>query len=471
MASSGMQCPSGAPQMGAEQSRAHPGHAAGVAPVIRPMPPAAPRRAGAAAPALELTVMTTDTTRTVFRSSGRPAAAASRFVVAIRTGRRDRSGILWRDDVVVTSEQVLPEAPISRLSTTARRFRRVWPAAIPAPTSPCFGWRRGCDAALPATAASPRAGSLALIVGADSRGAPTGRLGMVHATGPEWHSEAGGRIEALLRLDARLGADEGGPVLTLGGRLIGMSTSGPRRRALAIPAATIERVLDPLLTDGRIARGWLGVGLQHVLVPERLREAAGRDAGMMVVGLAPGAPAEQAGVLPGDIILEVDGRRTGRSRGLAAALAPERIGQPATLKLLRAGEVHLVTVTIGARPARHERSGLRVLLRAGDPVRRQGLAAMLQAAGHMLVTDTPDVVLCDLARDAAPPGEAEAPVVALTDRPLRGEQPAGVLPREVTARTARSRRCVRWPPVCWCARPAGCRPTAFAPPATTRRRC
>ena len=89
-------------------------------------------------------------------------------------------------------------------------------------------------------------------------GAPTGRLGMVHATGPEWHSQAGGRIETLLRLDARLGADEGGPVLTLGGRLIGMSTSGPRRRALVIPAATIERVLDPLLDRGphrpRLAR-------------------------------------------------------------------------------------------------------------------------------------------------------------------------------------------------------------------------
>ena len=74
----------------------------------------------------------------------------------------------------------------------------------------------------------------------------------------------------------------------------------------------------------------------------------------MVVGLASGAPAEQAGVLPGDIILEVDGRRTGRTRGLAAALAAERIGQPATLKLLRAGEVHLVTVTIGVRPPRHD---------------------------------------------------------------------------------------------------------------------
>jgi S1-C subfamily serine protease len=279
-------------------------------------------------------------------------AAASRFVVAIRTGRRDCSGILWRDDVVVTSEQLLPEAHTFPVVHNGAETEATPAGCDPGTNVAVLRLAQKLGAALPASAASPRPGSLALIVGADARGAPTGRLGMVHATGPEWHSQTGGRIEALLRLDTRLGADEGGPVLTLGNQLIGMSTSGPRRRALVIPAATVERVLDPLLTEGRIARGWLGVGLQTVEVPERFREVAGRDTGMMVVGLAPDAPAEQAGVLPGDIILEVDGRRTGRTRGLAAALAPERIGQPATLKLLRAGEVRLVTVTIGARPAK-----------------------------------------------------------------------------------------------------------------------
>lgn len=76
--------------------------------------------------------------------------------------------------------------------------------------------------------------------------------------------------------------------------------------------------------------------------------------------------------------------------------------------------------------------GLRILLRADDPVRRQGLAAMLRAAGHAVVNDAPDVVLCDLGRNAAPPAEAEAPVLALTDFPVLAEPPAGVLPRRVT---------------------------------------
>lgn len=279
-------------------------------------------------------------------------AAASPFVVAIRTGRRDYSGILWRDDVVVTSEQILPDTSdftILRAGTNvaARLAGRDAGTNVAA-----LRLSQGLGGLLPPVEAAPRAGSLALIVGADSNGAPTGRLGMVHATGPAWNSEAGGRIDSLLRLDSRLAADEGGPVLTLDNKLIGMSTAGPRRRALVIPAATIDRVLGPLLSEGRVPRGWLGVGLQHVAVPERMRDAAGRDAGMMVVGLAPGSPAEQAGVLPGDIILEVDGRQTGRARGLATSLLPDRIGQPATLKLIRAGEVRMVTVTIGARPAK-----------------------------------------------------------------------------------------------------------------------
>jgi two-component system, NarL family, nitrate/nitrite response regulator NarL len=87
----------------------------------------------------------------------------------------------------------------------------------------------------------------------------------------------------------------------------------------------------------------------------------------------------------------------------------------------------------GDRTAPSVTRRLRVLLHAEDPVRRQGLAAILQAAGHLLAQESPDVVLADLDRDTALPAEAEAPVVALTDRLVRGEPPAGILPRQVSA--------------------------------------
>lgn len=78
-------------------------------------------------------------------------------------------------------------------------------------------------------------------------------------------------------------------------------------------------------------------------------------------------------------------------------------------------------------------SGLRIRVHATDPVRRRGLVVMLQAAGHVLTDDVPDVELCDLGRTASPlPKEAEAPVVALTAG-APGGAPAGVLSPDVTA--------------------------------------
>jgi S1-C subfamily serine protease len=278
--------------------------------------------------------------------------AAAGYVAAVRAGHRHVSGILWQPDIVVTSEQLLGE----RTDFTVAHRDTTGAAKLvgrdPGTNVAALRLDTPIDAALPQVAPAPRVGSLALVLGADAAGQPTGRLAMVHAIGAEWHSQAGGRIDALLRLDTRLSADEGGPVLTPGGKLLGMSTAGPRRRALVIPAATISRVLPALLADGHVARGWLGVGLQQVAVPEGFRAAAGCDNGMMVVSLADGAPAVLAGVLPGDLVLEIDGTPVRHARALASALGPERIGQPVPLRLLRAGEVRTLSVLITARPPR-----------------------------------------------------------------------------------------------------------------------
>jgi two-component system nitrate/nitrite response regulator NarL len=78
-------------------------------------------------------------------------------------------------------------------------------------------------------------------------------------------------------------------------------------------------------------------------------------------------------------------------------------------------------------------TGLRIRVHATDPVRRRGLGAMLEAAGHVLTDETPDVELCDMDRPTAPlPKEAEAPVVALTAGSPSGA-PAGVLAPDATA--------------------------------------
>ena len=267
--------------------------------------------------------------------------------------RAQRSAVFWRPGVLVTSEQGLPgatEVPVvlpGGASATARLAGRDPGTNVAAFRVEADGPVQG--PALPPPS-EPRVGAFALLLGADTDGGPTARLGVVHRVGPAWDSMAGGRIDRLIRLDARLPArEEGGPVLDAAGGLLGMSTLGPRARVLAIPASTVERVLDPLLSGGGVARGWLGLGLQPVAVPRALREAAGRDAALMVVGLSPGGPAEAAGVLPGDLLLQVDGAAVADLRAVAAALA-DRVGQGVELHLLRGGAPVSLTALAAARP-------------------------------------------------------------------------------------------------------------------------
>src|SRR5215471_10145781 len=263
---------------------------------------------------------------------------------------RHLTGTLWRSGAVVTSEQALPrrdEFPValpggaSATATLAGRDPGTNIAVLRIPEQPGFAAPRAGDA---------ETGAPALALGADRSGEATARLGIVNFAGPEWHSLAGGRIEKRIVLDLRLGrSEEGGPVLELSGARLGMSAFGPRGKVLVIPAVTIDRIIPVLLKDGRVARGWLGVALQPVAVPESLQ--AGEDAsGLMVMSIAEGSPAAKAGVVPGDIVLSVNGTSVRRPRKLASLLGGESIGSKADLQVIRAGSVLSLQATIEARP-------------------------------------------------------------------------------------------------------------------------
>jgi S1-C subfamily serine protease len=197
-----------------------------------------------------------------------------------------------------------------------------------------------------------RTGALALAVGADGTGGASARLGLVNLAGPEWHSSRGGLIDRRIVLDLGLARrEEGGPVFDAAGSCLGMSTFGPRGQVIVIPTATIERIAPMLAKDGRIARGWLGVALQAVAVPDALRETADQSSGMMVMSVVEGGPAAQAGIVAGDIILSVDGTSTHRLRRIARHFGAESIGRKVELRLIRSGKVISVEATIAERQA------------------------------------------------------------------------------------------------------------------------
>jgi S1-C subfamily serine protease len=267
-------------------------------------------------------------------------------------GQPMRSGTLWRKDVVVASEQSFPRTDEAEI-TLADGAAVSWSSRIAGrdPGTNVIALRLdGTHEPAPLPALEPQPGAFVLAFGADSSGLLT-RWGIIHSVGPAWHSRAGGHIDSRIALDMTLtDREEGGPVLDAGGGLLGISTLGPRRRVLVIPSATVDRVLEPLLSKGRVERGWLGLALQPVLVPEELRAEAGQGYRLMVMRVAADSPAAKAGVLFGDILVRLDREGVSRPSTVAQHLGPESVGRSMELQLIRAGTVVALNATIVARP-------------------------------------------------------------------------------------------------------------------------
>ena len=153
---------------------------------------------------------------------------------------------------------------------------------------------------------------------------------------------------AKLRFDLRLPMTaEGGALVTADGELIGMAVYGPRRRVLAIPAATISRVMQTIKDKGHVVRGYLGVSLQSVPLPHRDGEQRRRAA--MVVTIDPAGPAQAGGLLQGDILVAMDGEPVTGPRGIYQRLGPDSVGRKISVELVRAGVPATAQVTIAAR--------------------------------------------------------------------------------------------------------------------------
>jgi S1-C subfamily serine protease len=267
-------------------------------------------------------------------------------VVSVQSHRSRSSGFVWRPGLIVTADEALSEEGefavmlnsgdivaaqlAGRDSTTDVALLRVDRADLqPVLLEP-----------LPVTA-----GELTMAVGAED-GTPTVSAGVVSRAAGPWRSLRGGEIEARIELDLRLRRPaEGGLTLNAVGQAIGMAVYGPRRRVLVIPSATIERVATKLENYGRIARGYIGLGLQPVAIE------GGDESGAMVMSVDPQGPGAAAGVYQGDIIVTWNSEPIRHVHSLLRALGPDSVGQTVTLGLRRAGETKQVPMTIAERHA------------------------------------------------------------------------------------------------------------------------
>lgn len=283
-------------------------------------------------------------------------AAAS--VVAVHARRHAlSSGVFWREDAIVTAQHtvrrdegiqvVLPDG-----STVEAKLAGRDPS-----TDLAVLQVTGAGAKLPemGQASALKAGNLVLAVGRVESG-PRASLGMVGVAGGAWRTWRGGEVERLLRVEIDLHPTLSGAALVDGvGRVLGILTAGLcRTRAVAIPPATVDRVVTALLQKGHIARGYLGLGLYPVLVPSEGQEAAAQPGsrGAVVVSLEPGGPASQAGVLVGDVVVTLDGKAVKDTSDVQELLGPGFVGKTIAASVVRGGKPVELEIKVGERPHR-----------------------------------------------------------------------------------------------------------------------
>lgn len=270
---------------------------------------------------------------------------AAHSIVTVHGGRRwPASGLHWRPGLIVTAEEALErDEEITVQLPDGRQSAASLVGRDPSTDIAALRFQPdGLPVVAAGDAASLRAGHLVLAVGRNE-GGPVTSFGVAAVAGGAWQSRRGGTIDRLIRLDLGLSpSGEGGALIDASGQVLGMTVPGPRRRVLAIPGSTIDRVVDQLLAKGHIARGYLGAGMTPV------RHGSGK--GVLVVGIDPEGPAARAGLLVGDIITRWSGQEVSRVREIIRRLGPESVGSAVDLDLLRGGAPAALIVTIGERP-------------------------------------------------------------------------------------------------------------------------
>lgn len=291
-------------------------------------------------------------------------SALAPSIVAIHARRRiPASGIVWRSGYVIATDHTIRRE--RDITVTLNDGRQVAATLVGRDASTDLALLKLADESAPAAPRVPasdsaRPGHIVLAVGRPGS-AITATLGTVHATGGEWRTWQGGQMSELIRVDMTVhDGFSGSALMDSAGRVLGINSSILTRGAPAtIPAATIDRVIDQLLSGGRVPRGWLGVGTQPVRLPEKVRTDANltQEVGLLLVNIASNSPAEAAGLFVGDTLISLAHTPTREAEDVLAILGPDTVGKTLTARIIRAGAVLELPVVIGESPHAAPRGG------------------------------------------------------------------------------------------------------------------
>jgi S1-C subfamily serine protease len=297
--------------------------------------------------------MATDLLTTFSDQLADAVSAASPAVVQVQGRRRPASGLVYADNVVLTTVRALGREDGLHVRRHDGRTLDAELAGWDPTTSLAVLRVPGLDTApLGPSAAAPRVGHLALAVARSWSNVVTASAGIVSVIGGPLPTGRRRAIDQVIRTTAPMhDGFAGGAFLDTAGGLLGIATSTTiRGTGVVIPATIAWKTAATVLEHGSLKRGYLGLAGQPVALPEGQRTANGRDQALLVVGVTAGSPAAAAGMLVGDLLLEFDGHPVEAPEHLLDLLSGDRVGRSVTLKVLRGGAPAELKVAVGERP-------------------------------------------------------------------------------------------------------------------------
>jgi len=274
---------------------------------------------------------------------------ASPFVVRVDARRgRAGTGIVWDKELVLTANHVVEQEEEIQVVAGENSSKATLVGRDPATDLALLRVPGLSAPAAPrARVADLKIGQVVLAIGRPTGLKATfGTISSISSSSRGWR---GSEIEHLIQTNAPLYPGfSGGPLVDVEGRVVGMNSWVFGRgdgRAIAMDVA--ERVAGSLLSGGRVKRPYLGIGTQPVPLPEAVRGKANQESGLLVLAVEPKSPADQAGLMQGDTLIGIDGTSTTDLDALYTSLRRLQVGSTQKVRIVRAGELKELSITVG----------------------------------------------------------------------------------------------------------------------------
>ena len=300
----------------------------------------------------------------IINTSGRPLEAVAAVAKAVMPtivridvaaggglGSGTGSGVIYRQDgYIITNNHVVEDASNIEVTLASGRTmvaRLIGTASPQADIAVVKVDATGLPAARLGSSGDLEVGDLAVAIGSPFGLSGTVTAGVISALHRNITIGPGERFADAIQTDAPINpGNSGGALATAEGKVVGINTAilggsgGNVGIGLAIPIDIAKRVADQIISTGRASLPFIGISGQNL--PD--------DRGALVQEVVSGGPAERAGIRPGDIIVELGGKKITSMDGLIATLIQRRVGETISIAYLRDGKRQTARITLAARP-------------------------------------------------------------------------------------------------------------------------